>query len=248
MSDLSGGSDEAFLALYQFFLSDGTLGDALQRVAELARGFSAADMAGITMLVEGKPLTGVFTDPEAPEIDEAQYSTGQGPCLEAFRTRQVLRIDSTASDERWPSFAASAAAHGIGSTLSIPILARGEGLGALNLYTRKPYAFDDDATRRMERFAAHAAFVLVNAQVYWDTRQLTENLHQAMRSRATIDYAIGILMANSGRSPEDAFQVLVRASQRENRKLRDIAAEIVERAVQRSGTEHEDGRAAPPAP
>ena len=37
-------------------------------------------------------------------------------------------------------------------------------------------------------------------------------------------------MVGGGRSPDEAFQVLVRASQRENRKLRDIAAEIVERA------------------
>lgn len=59
--------------------------------------------------------------------------------------------------------------------------------------------------------------VLANAQVYSDARQLNENLNQAMRSRATIDYAVGIQMAHDGRSPEEAFQLLMRASQRENR-------------------------------
>jgi hypothetical protein len=66
--------------------------------------------------------------------------------------------------------------------------------------------------------------------VYADARQLNENLNQAMRSRATIDYAVGILMAQGGRSPEDAFQLLVRASQRENRKLRDFASQVVQGA------------------
>jgi AmiR/NasT family two-component response regulator len=75
--------------------------------------------------------------------------------------------------------------------------------------------------------------VLSNAQVYWDARQLGENLQQAMRSRSVIDQAIGILLAGGGRTPDEAFQLLVLASQRENRKLRDVAADMVDRAVQR---------------
>jgi AmiR/NasT family two-component response regulator len=43
------------------------------------------------------------------------------------------------------------------------------------------------------------------------------------RSRATIDHAVGIVMATGGKSSKEAFQVLVRGSQRENRKLREIA-------------------------
>jgi GAF domain-containing protein len=233
MADTSGPENESFLALSEFFVDDGTLGDVLLRVSQLACRVAPADMAGITMLVEGNPRTGVFTDAEAPEIDEAQYGTGQGPCLDAFRHQRVYRIDSTADEVRWPDFARTAAAYGIVATLSVPIVARGEGLGALNLYTRQSSGFDDAAAARVSTFAAHAAIVLANAQVYSDARQLSENLNQAMSSRATIDYAVGILMAHGGRSPEDAFQLLVRASQRENRKLREVAGAIVERAARR---------------
>ena len=232
MADTSYAGSEAFLALSRFFVNDGTLGDALLQVSQLACQVAPADMAGITLLVDGKPRTGVFTDAEAVKIDEAQYATGQGPCLDAFRHQEVFRIDSTADETRWPDFAHDAAAHGIASTLSIPIVARNEGLGALNLYSRQPSGFDDTSLTTMLTFAAHAAIVLANTQVYWTARELSENLNQAMQTRATIDYAVGILMAHGGRSPQDAFQLLVRASQRENRKLRDIAGEIVERAAQ----------------
>jgi AmiR/NasT family two-component response regulator len=75
--------------------------------------------------------------------------------------------------------------------------------------------------------------VLINAQVYWDARQLSENLTQAIRSLESIDHAVEILMAHGGRTANDAFQILVRASQRENRKLRDIAYEIVRGAIER---------------
>jgi GAF domain-containing protein len=224
------GADEAFSALALCFVHDGTLGETLQQVAELACKAGPADMAGITLLVDGVPSTGVFTDPEAAEIDKAQYESEQGPCLDAFRDRNVYRIESTAADTRWPEFARNAAHHGIRSTLSLPITARDESLGALNLYARTDAAFLDADIDRMMTFATHSAFVLTNAQVYWDARHLNENLNQAMQSRATIDHAVGIVMATGGKSPQEAFQVLVKASQRQNRKLREIATEIVARA------------------
>jgi GAF domain-containing protein len=230
------GEDDAFGALAQFFVHEGTLGDTLLRVSQLAVQAGPADMAGITMLVDGVPSTGVFTDSEAPEIDKAQYESEEGPCLDAFRNQKVYRIDSTATDMRWPAFARNAARHGIKSTLSLPITARDESLGALNLYARAEEAFSEADTDRMTTFATHSAFVLTNAQVYWDAHLLNENLHQAMQSRATIDHAVGIVMATGGRSADEGFQVLVRASQRENRKLREIAAEIVAR-TEKSGPE-----------
>jgi GAF domain-containing protein len=112
------------------------------------------------------------------------------------------------------------------------MIARGESLGALNLYSRTA-PFDQAAGDRVLAFARHAAIVLANAQVYWDARQLTENMQQAMASRSQIDQAMGILMADGGRSADEAFQLLVHASQRENRKLRDIATEIISRVTER---------------
>jgi GAF domain-containing protein len=123
------GTSDAFEALARFFVHDVTLGDTLLHVAELACKAGPADMAGITMLVDGAPSTGVFTDSEAPEIDKAQYESGQGPCLDAFRDQSVYRIESTAEDVRWPEFARTAARHGIKSTLSLPITARDETSG-----------------------------------------------------------------------------------------------------------------------
>lgn len=233
MADDPGALGDGFAALAQFFINDGTLGDTLLKVAQLACQVTDADMAGITMLVDGKVETGVFTDPEAPQIDTAQYETGEGPCLDAFHHQRVNRIDVTSEDTRWPDFTQTCVAHGIQSTLSIPIVARGEGFGALNLYSRIPSAFDNNSVNRTEAFARHAAIVLANTQIYLDAVQLNENLNQALKSRSTIDYAIGLVMAAGGRSPNEAFQVLVRASQRENRKLRDVAEELVIQATQR---------------
>lgn len=235
MADRIDPLAEGLDVLAEFFVDEGTFGDTLLRVAEIARQMVSADMAGITMMVDGRPRTGVYTDTLAPEIDEAQYASGVGPCIEAFHDQRVHRIDDTGEDDRWPDFARDAAAHGIRSSLSVPLAVRGEAMGAFNLYAKAVAAFDDVNTRRVELFGRHAAIVLANSRIYWDSRELNENLQQAMRSRATIDQAVGILMAGGRHDPDSAFQMMVRASQRENRKLRDIATEIVERTAGRSG-------------
>ena len=232
MSTLTASSDPftaSVAALSLLFVGDGKLGDTLTRVSELTRDAFQADMAGITTLVNGKPCTEVFTDPAAPEIDGAQYATGRGPCLDAFRHGEIFRIPDTEHEERWPEFARSALDHGLRSTLSLPLIRAGEPVAALNIYSRTPATFGDQDLGRAEMLAAQASIVLSNAQAYHEARALSENLRQALESRATIDHAIGIIMSPGGRTPDDAFKMLVRASQRENRKLRDLAAEIVER-------------------
>jgi GAF domain-containing protein len=227
MSDIPFG--DSISALSRFFVGDATMGETLSRVADLAcTAVPSADLVGLTMLVDGRPTTAVFTDETSPEIDSAQYESGDGPCLHAFRTKLPCRIDDTESDHQWPAFSEAAAAHGVRSVLSMPLLATHEGVGALNFYSRRPKAFSPDESDVAGLFAAQAAIVLANARAYWDAHELSQQLTEAMASRATIEQAKGILMGAQRCGPDEAFQILVRASQRENRKLRDIAEQVVQ--------------------
>ena len=229
-------------ALSRFFVGDGTLQETLDRVTKHAEeAVPASVMTGITMLVDGRPSTAVFTDEAAAEIDTAQYETGVGPCLDSFRHRQIFRIDDTTKDDRWRAFCEAAAASGVRSTLSIPLVANHVGVGAMNFYAREPNAFSEDDQDVASQFAVQAAVVLANAQAYWDAHQLSQNLATAMQSRAVIEQAKGILMGAQGCSADEAFQILVRASQRENRKLREIAEELVGRASKRAHSNDRGG-------
>ncbi len=219
-------------ALSNFFVGNGTLKETLDRVGHLAQqALPAAEMTGMTMLVEGKARTAVFTEEKAPEIDSAQYETGSGPCLDAWRQGRVVVLDDVAGAvDDYPEFVRAAQAHGVGSVLSLPLAAGDTGLGALNLYAPAGKSFaDSDEVLGLE-LAAAASIVLANASAYWEASQLSEQLTEAMRSRAVIEQAKGMLMARSPElSPDDAFDVLRRASQRENVKLREIAQRIVDR-------------------
>lgn len=225
---------DAIAAVAQLLVDDGTLTDILERVVRLACEAGPAETASVTLQVQGKARLVACTDDLARQLDELQVRLGEGPHLDTLTEGEAFEIPDTSADGRWPAFVAGAAAAGVRSALSLPIGARGRTVGSLNLYATRAGAFDEETRARLAVFARQAAVVLVNAQVYWDARTLSENLQQAMDSRATIDHAIGILMAGGSPSPEEAFQILVRASQRENRKLRDIATDIVARAAQRS--------------
>src|SRR3954470_5987486 len=123
MSELSP-LQRSLAELSTFLVSDQSVADTLTRV--LALGVEAlppAMFAGVTMMVDDRVSTQAFTDPTCPEIDQAQYDSGHGPCLEAFRQGCEIVVASLDQDERWPEFAATALAHGVRSMLSMPMLA-----------------------------------------------------------------------------------------------------------------------------
>lgn len=227
---------ESLTSLSRFFVGDRTLRETLARVSELTvEAVPSASLVGITLPVEGRQRTAVFTDPAAPEIDQAQYDTGEGPCLAAYQDQRVHVVDSTKEDGPWPEFRAAALARGVHSVLALPLVVDKVSVGAMNLYAYEPYAFGPEDQDTGAVFASQAAIVLANAQAYWDAHSLSERLGDAMRSRAVIEQAKGILMAAQRCDEDEAFAVLVRASQRENVKLRDIARRIVTDAAERPG-------------
>jgi GAF domain-containing protein len=226
--------EDAVASLSQYFVGDQTLNVTLHRVAELSMlALPQVTHAGITLLVDGRPDTAVFTHPEVLEIDQAQYRTGKGPCLDAFYNGVPCVIDSTLETGDWQDFRDSAARHGVLSSMSLPLIANVGPIGALNMYSETEAAFESEDLDVGAAFAAQAAFVLANSQAYWDARVLSENMAQAMQSRATIEQAKGIIMATSGCCPDEAMDLLVQQSQHQNVKVRDIAHEIVHNAMRR---------------
>ncbi|HUP85737.1 MAG TPA: GAF and ANTAR domain-containing protein [Acidimicrobiales bacterium] len=232
---------EAIRQMATFSVVDDPMPAILQRIAALANDtVEPAAMVGLTMSVNGRLATPVFTDEDAPEIDSAQYATGVGPCLDAFRTGAVCVVPSTRLDTTWPPFSAACVEHGILSTLSIPVMAKAEKLGALNFYAQAERAFGEEEETLARAFALQAAVVISNAQAYWSARALGDQLTQALESRVVIEQAKGVLMA-SGLTSEAAFAALRNTSQRRNRKLRDIAAEVIAEAECRARGTKESG-------
>lgn len=176
---------------------------------------------GSISLVTGRNVTSHRPCGELPRrIDALQAEVGEGPCLDAVFEHQTVRVPDMANEQRWLNFAPRAAQAGAGgSMLSFQLYVQGDNLGALNLYGHRPNAFDDESEHVGLLFASHAAVAFADAQKI-------EQLNRAVDSRDLIGQAKGILMERYKINADQAFTVLVRVSQQNNRKLRDLAQEL----------------------
>ncbi len=173
----------------------------------------------------GRIDTVAATDDVPPRVDAIQYEVGQGPCLDAMSEHEVYLIDDLAGDERWPPFSHRAAEEtGVRSMLSFRLFLEDDTLGALNLYSGATQAFDEHACAVGTVLAAHAAVVMQGAR----ERERAEHLDRALESSREIGMAMGVLMAQQRMTRQEAFTVLRRVSQHLNRKLHDVAVEIVD--------------------
>jgi GAF domain-containing protein len=206
---MSDPIDDALTALTRYFVGDETMGQTLERVCDAAiRAVPPASFCGISIVVDGKLGTYIFSHPEVPQIDRAQYDTGEGPCVDAYRTGRRVLVRSTSEPGPYPEFRAMARGYGLHSVLSTPMTTNSDLLGAMNLYADQDNAFSDSDIRTADAFATQAAFLLANSKAYWDAHMLSENLSQAMASRAEIEQAKGIIMAHTGVDADEAFAQL----------------------------------------
>jgi GAF domain-containing protein len=211
-------------------LRDQSMQAVLQTVSDLAKSVLPGDPeTSICLLANDRALTPVFTGDMALQLDETQFEKGYGPCLHAARTGEVTEIPDTRADDRWPDYTPRAVEHGNLSSLSIPLAIDPDEqvTGALNIYARRPDAFDEDSRATATRFAPYAAVAAGNLYAYQSARDMAENLQAALEFRAVIDQAKGILIERYKLTPDAAFQLLARASMTTNRKLRDIADHLV---------------------
>lgn len=221
----------AFAQLGRIKLSDTDLGAVLKTIAHLAkRTIPGASDVSVTLVRNKAAQTAAFTGELALSLDESQYETGYGPCLDASAAAMTVPVRDMTGESRWPQWTARAIERGVNSSLSIGLPVQDTVAGALNIYSTKPDAFDNDAVLLAQTFSGYAAVALANAHLYDATATLAQQLQAAMESRAVIEQAKGIIMGDRRCGADEAFAILSKLSQDTNRKVRDVASSLVEQA------------------
>ncbi|WP_116201721.1 GAF and ANTAR domain-containing protein [Amycolatopsis circi] len=187
----------------------------------------AVDEATVTLLRDGNASTAATTSDIAAELDRDQYAVGDGPCIQAASSGKLVRVAIAEAAERWPRFARDSEAAGFGSFLSAPLVVGDGQSGAVNCYSAHDHGFADLDEKLLDLFTSAATAALRVHARYTRARQTAEHLETALSTRAVIDQAKGILMALRQIDAKEAFAVLVEQSQRENVKVRDLAARFV---------------------
>ncbi len=182
---------------------------------------------GVTLITQGEPALFAAADLSEEVLDETGHAGGDGPCLEAIRTRDIVLSQNLFAEPRWPTWVAAANRHSIASVLSYPFDVDPLNLGALNLYADRIDAFEREIPILAMLIADHAS-LLLRVRL----RQLVQE--ELAPVHTTTQQAIGIVMAHRGCSPEQALRHLHETATHLGVEVPEVAQRLVRTVSERS--------------
>ncbi len=228
MQELPKESVETLARVAKLLRTQRTLPAKLEAVVALVkRTVPNCDAAGISLVIEGEPTTCAASNRLAVEIDLVQYRTGQGPCLAAMTDSDAIRIDVLDRDVRFPRFAPGALDLEIESVLSVPLTAKGRTVGALNLYSKLPNAFDDRFEEAVRPMADYASEVISTSPLYAYSLDMVDGLMESLESQAVIDRATGVIMELEERTQDEALDRLRTLALVSGQSMRTVADRVI---------------------
>ena len=204
----------------------------LNLILEMAVDVLGFDASTVTARHQDRSLSTIAaTDQRLIELDDAQYQSGAGPCLAVLDPHDpiYLEVAEPDRDDEWDHFRRTAVDLGIVSTLSIHIPTDvNEMAASFNLYSKRKLESGEEQLRVAESFAQQLGAAIQGVDAYRSTARLAHDLSEAMRSRAVIEQAKGMLMAEHRIDADEAFARLTQLSQHARMKLRDVARRFVD--------------------
>lgn len=233
MSDPSVGELTADLARLQgLLLEPPVAATAVTQLAEVARDLiPLAVGAGVTLVdADGVPTSTAATGWVVEAVDRMQYEPGQGPCLSAWDTVSRQTVEDTLTETRWPQWAAAAAATGVRSVLSTPLVYQGQEIGAVKVYAAEPAAFTEHEEHLLELLATAAATLLGAAPSPLAVHRLTAELQSVLADRQQVQQAIGVLIERYGVDADTAHTRLLLTARQQQVPVPVLAVRLVHRA------------------
>jgi GAF domain-containing protein len=157
-----------------------------------------------------------------------ELQNDEGPCLDCFRLgTPVSSSDLADPAAKWPRFAREAVDVGFRSAHALPMRLRGQVIGALNLFSAEPIALPDEDERVAQAFADIATIAILQEWQFREQVRVAEQLQAALESRVIIEQAKGVIAERLGVDVEVAFGRLRKAARDHNRRLSELAREVV---------------------
>ncbi|MFF1831246.1 GAF and ANTAR domain-containing protein [Paenarthrobacter sp. NPDC058040] len=204
--------------------------DGMTRYAAtaLSNASGARIECAVTLRRRKRAVTIAGSSDDAIFLDGIEQGLGDGPCMEAVISKQIILVEEVLKDGRWPGYAESLEAAGARGVLGVPLDLGPDASAALNFFASKPGQFTDGVIEVAGIFGDMAGQALRLALRIATADLLVEDLKVAMERRTVIDLACGIIMTQNSCSQHEAFALLLKASQHRNQKVHDVAASIVE--------------------
>lgn len=219
---------ETFVEFADTLTADFDVVDFLHQVASKCADILGVAAAGVLLTDQRGALRVVAASSERTRLLELlQLQHDEGPCLESFYTGLPVSLPDLAAAERWPRFTTAAATAGFRSVEALPMRLRDTVIGALGLFCTAPGPLEP-ATLRLARALGDVATIgIVQARTIQRQEELAEQLQTALTSRVIIEQAKGVIAERHELDMEQSFALLRRTARSTNRRLSDLAHDVV---------------------
>ncbi|NDK30241.1 GAF and ANTAR domain-containing protein [Nesterenkonia haasae] len=224
------GTRDFSAELSELLMEDHDIVEVLNSLAHLAEqrlSMGRIVRCGIVLERPRRNMVVASGSAEAKQMEETQTGFGEGPCLEAQRTETVIRIPDVRHEKRWAPYMEEVRRHGPLSVLAVPLEINTSATAAMNFYSYQVGDFADEALDIALEYAKTASTTVAIALRIAEHSETAEDRRRAMESRTTIDIAVGVIMGQNRCSQEKAVEILKKASNHRNIKLRELAEQII---------------------
>jgi GAF domain-containing protein len=221
---------QTFVELANTLVDDFDVIDFLDRLAERAVELLDCAQAGLMLADAGGALRVMASSSEATEaLELLQIQNDEGPCFESYHSGEAVYSDDLQDElRRWPVFAPAAVQSGFGSVQAIPMRVHGETIGALNLFRAGSGRLAAPDLPLAQGMADIAAIALIQERSLRESRGVVSQLQGALSSRVIIEQAKGVLAEQAGVGVDAAFALLRTHARSCNRRLSDIAGDLID--------------------
>jgi GAF domain-containing protein len=202
----------------------GLSGDSVEILRAAAAGVMLADARGGLRLIAS-------SDERMRLLELFELQSTQGPCLDAYSTGQAVQASAADSLVRWPVFAPQASDAGFQRMCAVPLRVRSDVIGALNLFRGSDEPFTGAELEIAQAMAEMAAIGLIQERALRERNVLATQLQAALNSRVIIEQAKGMIAEYLAMTVDDAFTTLRSYARYHNRKLSEVASDVVDRRI-----------------
>lgn len=212
--------------LSERLLSADDVNQALERLAVFTvAAVPGAVRCSVVLITEGVGPTLTASGSDGRAVDECQLETGEGPSLEAARTRTMVITQNLLSDPRWPDLADCALDEDVHAVAAVPLDVQRSSVGALGIYVRKPQGIGPELLLTAMAIVNQAEILLSEL-----------SRRAALGQSATVDRAIGVIIAQRGCGVREAYDVLQETAQRLGMDLQSVAERLIAAAARTRDT------------
>ena len=243
-----GDVAEAFVELVDALVGDFDVIDMLTVLTTRSVELLGAAAAGILLADTDETLRVIGSSNEQAHLLELlQVQNAEGPCLDSYRTGQVVSHRDLTAASPWPLFAAVSVAQGYPSVCAVPLRLKESRIGCLNLFMSEAIDLPGSDVALAQALADVASITIVQNQSTRNSDAQKAQLQHALNSRIVIEQAKGMIAAHSGVGMDAAFTRLRLHARSNNLRLTDVATTLIDGSVSLDAL-NQQRRPPPPAP